>query len=229
MQEGAATIGSPPIPLVLRVSARARRLSLRVSSLDGRVTLTRPAWVRAEDAMDFARTRENWVRMQLGRQQAPLRVADTVDIPIEGHMATVRVGARRGVALEEDTLCAPRHGTGAAIEAFLKERARDRAREAVERHARGIGRDVTRLSLRDTRSRWGSCTSKGSIMLSWRLIMAPPEILDYVAAHEVAHLRYMDHSAAFWDQVEALFPGHKRASGWLRDHGPGLHRYRFRD
>ena len=229
MQEGAATIGSPPIPLVLRVSKRARRLSLRVSSLDGRVTLTRPAWVKVEDALDFAATREDWLRMQLGRQEDPVQMVHGVRLPFEGRMATLEVAEGRRVHLADDVLFAPRHGTGAAVEAFLKARARDRGSAAVERYARVLGRSASRLSFRDTRSRWGSCTTKGGIMLSWRLILAPPEILDYVAAHEVAHLQHMDHSPAFWAQVEALYPDHKRASAWLREHGPGLHRYRFRD
>jgi predicted metal-dependent hydrolase len=97
----------------------------------------------------------------------------------------------------------------------------------VARHALRAGREAGRLSLRDTRSRWGSCSCRGDIMLSWRLVMAPPAILDYVAAHEAAHLVRMDHSRDFWRLVARLDPGHEAARGWLRREGASLHRWRF--
>lgn len=121
----------------------------------------------------------------------------------------------------------PGRPAGPAVLAALKCLARDRLAEASDRHATAIGRKVGRITLRDTRSRWGSCTSEGNLMYSWRLILAPPEVLDYVAAHEVAHLVHMDHSRAFWAQVERLMPGHKSARDWLRREGTGLHRWRF--
>lgn len=229
MQEAHHSIGSPPIPLVLRVSPRARRLSLRVSSLDGRITLTRPAYVGAEEALDFARSREVWLREQLAQQSEPVRVEDGTVLPVEGRPLKVATQARRGVHRDGDSLHAPERATGAAIEAWLKALAREHAGAAVERYAKRLGETPARLSLRDTRSRWGSCTTKGGIMLSWRLILAPPEMLDYVAAHEVAHLRHMDHSPAFWAVLDGLYPERRAASAWLRAEGPTLHRYRFRD
>jgi predicted metal-dependent hydrolase len=90
-----------------------------------------------------------------------------------------------------------------------------------------LGRRFSRLSLRDTRSRWGSCSSRGGLSYSWRLILAPPDVLDYVAAHEVAHLAEMNHSPAFWALVARLCPGYQAPRGWLRREGAGLHRYRF--
>ena len=97
MQEAAVFIGSPPIPLILRVSNRARRLSLRVSALDGRITLTRPAWVKADEALDFARSREDWLRAQLDRQVVPVALGEGSVFPIEGDMVTLMTQARRGV------------------------------------------------------------------------------------------------------------------------------------
>ncbi|MBE0554766.1 MAG: M48 family metallopeptidase, partial [Rhodobacteraceae bacterium] len=90
-----------------------------------------------------------------------------------------------------------------------------------------LGRRVTGITLRDTRSRWGSCTAAGRLMFSWRLIMAPPAVLDYVAAHEAAHLVEMNHSPAYWAVVGRIFPGWQAQRGWLRRHGPGLHALRF--
>jgi len=90
-----------------------------------------------------------------------------------------------------------------------------------------LGRSYARLSLRDTRSRWGSCTSDGGLMYSWRLIMAPPEVLDYVAAHEVAHLAQMNHSPAFWAEVTKIYGDYAAPRNWLRANGSTLHRYKF--
>jgi predicted metal-dependent hydrolase len=93
------------------------------------------------------------------------------------------------------------------------------AEAACDRHAAALGRQPRALSLRDTRSRWGSCTHDGRLMFSWRLAMAPPEVLDYVAAHEVAHLAHMDHSPAFWAATARLMPDYARHRAWLRAHG----------
>ena len=101
--------------------------------------------------------------------------------------------------------------------------------EAADRHSAALGRPHAGIVLRDTRSRWGSCTSEGNLMFSWRLIMAPPRILQYVAAHEVAHLAEMNHSPDFWAVVERLFPDYGVCRRWLRENGDHLHRVRFDD
>ncbi len=105
--------------------------------------------------------------------------------------------------------------------------ARDRLVAACDGHAARLGRGYRSLTLRDTRSRWGSCSAAGGLMFSWRLILAPPEILDYVAAHEVAHLAEMNHSPAFWRVVAGLCPDYARHRAWLRKHGQTLHAYDF--
>jgi len=139
--------------------------------------------------------------------------------------------ARRGAALRDGRLEVPDDPArvGARVRAFLKEQARGRLVAASERHATALGCDFGRITLRDTRSRWGSCSSRGDLMYSWRLVMAPPEVLDYVAAHEVAHLAEMNHSPAFWALVGQLCPGHRAPRAWLRAHGTLLHRVRFDD
>jgi predicted metal-dependent hydrolase len=121
-------------------------------------------------------------------------------------------------------------GPGAAgprIAAWLKLRARDALAPAVRRYAGMVGREAGVINLRDTRSRWGSCSSTGRLGFSWRLAMAPAEVLDYVAAHEVAHLVEMNHAPAFWDQVERLMPDYRRHRAWLRHEGGRLHAYSF--
>jgi len=115
------------------------------------------------------------------------------------------------------------------VQGYMKVLARARLASAADRYAEALGRGYRSLSLRDTRSRWGSCTADGGLMFSWRLMMAPPEVLDYVAAHEVAHLAEMNHSPAFWAVVARLYGDHRRERAWLRAHGGLLQRYDFSD
>ncbi len=117
----------------------------------------------------------------------------------------------------------------ARLRAWLRTRARERLADASDRHAARLGMPYRRLTLRDTRSRWGSCSAQGGLMYSWRLVMAPGDVLDYVAAHEVAHLAEMNHSPAFWNTVARLKPGYETPRRWLRENGAALHRYRFGD
>ena len=219
--------GDPPIEITLRRSGRARRLSLRVSALDGRVTLTLPDRARAADALDFARERADWILAAQARASGCVTVADGAVFPVEGRPVTVSGWSRRGPQLADGVLSVPAARPGAAALAFLKTLARERLAAASDNHAQRLGVGYRTITLRDTRSRWGSCTSEGRLMYSWRLIMAPPEVLDYVAAHEVAHLVKMDHSPAFWRVVEELCPAWARHRDWLRAQGPALHRVRF--
>lgn len=221
--------GNPPVELILRRSARARRISLRVSGLDGRVTLTLPKGVSEREALSFAREKESWLRGHLATQPEEVAVAPGALLPVEGDLLEIRSGPGRSVRREGSALLVPGDPdrAGARVQGWLKTLARDRLAEASDRHATALGRPYTRITLRDTRSRWGSCSSQGALMYSWRLILAPAEVLDYVAAHEVAHLRHMDHSRAFWGQVEALFGDPTAPRLWLREHGSALHRYRF--
>jgi predicted metal-dependent hydrolase len=118
---------------------------------------------------------------------------------------------------------------GPRIEAFVKLLARHRLSDACDRYAAQVGRKHAGLTLRDTRSRWGSCSAAGKLMFSWRLAMAPPEVLDYVAAHEVAHLVEMNHAPAFWAVVARLMPDYQRHRNWLKQNGATLQAIRFRD
>jgi predicted metal-dependent hydrolase len=221
--------GNPPVELILRRSPRARRISLRVSRLDGRVTLTLPRGVREGEALDFARTKESWLRAQLATQPDSISVSEGVRLPIEGRPRLIQRGPGKRIVLDAQsiTLPGPPEHMPARLQAWLKTLARERLAQASDRHAQALGRPYARLSLRDTRSRWGSCTSAGGLMYSWRLVMAPPVVLDYVAAHEVAHLAEMNHSPAFWAVVARLCPGYHAPRQWLRQHGTDLHRYRF--
>lgn len=227
------TLGAAdPVVVELRASKRARRLSLRVSRLDGRVTLTAPYGANTSEAVQFATERLDWIRGHLA-QTAPSEVPKIGSrLPFQGRLLTLERGEGRVVEILGDSMFLPPHTPdrdAIRTEMFLKEAARAALVAASDTYAQQVGRPYGRITLRDTRSRWGSCSSRGNLSYSWRLIMAPPEVLDYVAAHEVAHLVHMDHSRAFWAQVEAIFPNYQTPRKWLKDHGADLHRYRFRD
>lgn len=221
--------GLPEVEITLRRSARARRFSLRVSALDGKVTLSMPPRAREAEAMAFARAQEGWLHAALQRVQTGAPVGLGTVLPVEGRALRLTPGVGRALRVEGDALLVPGDPAQAAarVAAWLKVRARDRLVAASDHYAAQIGRQVGQVSLRDTRSRWGSCTAQGRLMYSWRLIMAPPRVLDYVAAHEVAHLVEMNHSPAFWAVVGRLFPDWQVQRGWLHQHGSGLHGFRF--
>ncbi|MCC1494587.1 M48 family metallopeptidase [Cognatishimia sp. F0-27] len=218
--------GNPPIDVSLRRSARARRLSLRLSQLDGRVTLTLPRAVSEAEGLAFLSDKESWLRTHLDKRAASVTVSEGAVIPVEGRACRVVSTAGRRVRLEGDLLHVP-GPMGPRLQGWLRTLARDRLASASDRYAARLGRPYSKLTLRDTRSRWGSCTAAGGLMYSWRLILAPPDVLDYVAAHEVAHLAEMNHSPAFWATVQRLYGDWQTPRAWLRREGAGLHRYRF--
>ncbi len=221
--------GNPPVEITLRRSARARRVSLRVSALDGRVTLSMPKGMREREALAFAAQKGDWIRGHLARQDTPVAVGIGAPLMYLGAEVAVVAGAVRRAEWQGGALVVPDAPAMAAprLRAFLKLDARRRLEEAVARYGRLAGRAPGRITLRDTRSRWGSCTSEGNLNFSWRLAMAPPEALDYVAAHEVAHLVEMNHSPAYWRVVADICPGYQAPRHWLKQQGARLHRFRF--
>jgi len=223
--------GDPPIAVTLRRSAQARRITLRVSRLDGRVTLTMPKRTRESEALDFARAREDWIRKHLQDAGDQRSIGLDSVVPILGEPRRVVSASGRRVTLGDDEVAVPGDPTqvGRKLQAWLKQLARSELAFASDQYSAALGRPYSKLTLRDTRSRWGSCTTAGGLMYSWRLILAPAEILSYVAAHEVAHLAEMNHSPAFWAVVQDLYGDHTAARAWLRRDGHLLHQYRFTD
>ncbi|WP_089273853.1 M48 family metallopeptidase [Puniceibacterium sediminis] len=227
--------GNPPIPVLLRRSARARRISLRLSQLDGRVTLTLPKRLPQAQALAFLHEKEGWLRSHLADQLSTVVIAPGAMVPIEGVEHRVVPGSARAVQIVSSESCAELRVPGAPdqlaarLKGHLRTLARDRLAAASDHYSATLGRNYSRLTLRDTRSRWGSCTAQGGLMYSWRLILAPSEVLNYVAAHEVAHLAEMNHSRAFWDTVTRIHGDWKIPRRWLRENGASLHRYRFED
>ncbi|WP_118134060.1 M48 family metallopeptidase [Oceanicella sp. SM1341] len=224
------TLLDPPVDIRLKRLARARRLTLRIAATDGTVHLTLPAHVPLAEARMFVLRQEDWLRSRLARAPQPVTVALGTALPVEGRMLRLVAAAGRRVQRDETSLALPgaAEGAGRRAETWLRTLARERLVPAADAYAARLRRAPGRITLRDTGSRWGSCTSRGDLMFSWRLAMAPPEVLDYVAAHEAAHLVEMNHSERFWAQVARICPDYATHRAWLREHGASLHRYRFR-
>lgn len=222
-------IGSPPIEVHLRRSARARRYSLRISNADGKVSLTLPNRASERAALDFAHRQEDWLRAALDKRPVVLMPEIGGTILYLGQEVSLLHGTARSVKAGPEGVLVPgpAETLGAKLKGFFKVQAREKLAAASHFYATRLGRDIGAISLRDTRSRWGSCTADGRLMYSWRLIMAPPDVLDYVAAHEVSHLVEMNHSADFWAVVQGLMPDYQRPRKWLKANGASLHQIRF--
>ncbi len=222
-----------PIRVHVRRHALARRLTLRVRAAARDITLSAPPHVPLSSARDFVERHRDWIRTRLVRLPAAVPFVDGASVPFRGvpHQI-VATGAVRGtvaaaIRADAPVLLVPGEAPhlGRRVTDFLKREARRDLTAAVRRHAAALGVEIGRITLRDTASRWGSCSSRGDLSFSWRLIMAPPIVLDYLAAHEVAHRLEMNHGPAYWRTVERIFPGRREAEAWLKSRGADLHRY----
>lgn len=222
---------APDLSVELRRSAAARRISLRISRLDGRVTLTIPRNLPEREAIAFAESKAAWLRRNLADRPESVRVTFGTELPVQGELKAIVADSCRKAVLSANEIRVPKAAKrpGARVQDVLKSEARRLLTEASDHYAEKLGRGYSKITLRDTRSRWGSCSSRGALMFSWRLVMAPEEVLHYVAAHEVAHLAEMNHSEAFWSVVADIYGPHKDERKWLRQHGEKLHRYSFDD
>jgi len=222
-------LGDPPIEIELRKHARARRLTLRIPASGGCPILTAPRHASQSQMVSFAKRNEPWLRDRMDAMDPVKTPEFGMTIPFRGVDMQIVPGTGRSVVQNGATLEVPGKAEHVArkLAAFLKVSARDKLDQAVQRYAAVLNVTPGTLRLRDTRSRWGSCSSRGDLMFSWRLIMAPSDVLEYVAAHEVAHLLEMNHSAAFWAHVNRAYPGWESRRDWLRQEGSSLHRFQF--
>jgi predicted metal-dependent hydrolase len=226
--------GSQFFAVRLRRHRRARRYTLRIHPTDREAILTMPPRGTIIEAKEFAQLHGGWIAARLGRlpKAAPFQAGTVVPLRGVPHRIVHRAG-QRGTAWTdirdsgEKILCVAGGAdfTERRVHDYLKREARKDLHKASLEYAEELGVRVKRVSIRDQSSRWGSCTSAGSLSFSWRLILAPPYVLDYLAAHEVAHLVEMNHSPRFWRVVARICPSVERAKNWLDTYGNDLHRY----
>ena len=218
----------------LRRHRQARRYTLRIQAATREVVLTIPPRGTLKEARHFAQKHGGWIAARLGRLPEAAPFADGMVVPLRGepHRIAHRPGVRGTVWTErraEGALLLCVAGQAPHIDRrvgdFLRREAKRDLEAASLRFAADLGVTIRRVAVRDQSSRWGSCSTTGVLSYSWRLILAPSFVLEYLAAHEVAHLVEMNHSPRFWRLVERVCPAHQRAKAWLDVHGVDLHRY----
>jgi len=222
------------VSLRVRRNAQARRYTLRIHAATRDVVLTMPKRGSLREAKAFAERHAAWIATRLKRLPHATPFAHGTVIPLRGvpHRIEHRPGARGTVWAEcgddgAQLLCVAGGEAHLArrVRDYLKREAKRDLEAASRRYAARLGVAVKRVSIRDQASRWGSCSATGVLSFSWRLVLAPPFVLDYLAAHEVAHLVEMNHSPRFWRTVIGICPDTRRAKAWLDAHGAELHRY----
>ena len=227
----ALQIDGSELPVQVVENSRARRLTLRILPGGKTLKLTVPPHVQQAELQAFLERNKNWVAAKLSRLPKSVKIAEGSTIPYKGvahkivHLDRLRGVVEAKTVLGEPTLLVP--GEPASIprkvQAFLKSEARKALNAAVDTHARRLNVRPKTIRITDTTSRWGSCSTTRTLSFSWRIIMAPPPVLDYLAAHEVAHLREMNHSDQFWKLVAELCPAMEQHKIWLKTHGNRLH------
>ena len=222
-------IGEPPIAVHLRHNARAKRYSLRISNKDGKVSMTLPKRANMREATAFAIDHEGWLRKHLSKRVPMIVPEFGCRVMFDGEKREIVHGAGRSVRYEDGQLHVPGRDDQLAgkLKGYFKAIARERLVHASEHYAEILDRKISSVSIRDTKSRWGSCSTDGKLMYSWRLVMAPRQVQVYVAAHEACHLVEMNHSAAYWKLVEQVYPDYKQHKLWLKRNGTLLHSYKL--
>ena len=214
--------------LRIRRSRRARRFLLHVD-VAGEAELVIPGRATFRDGLAFARDKAGWIERHLAKVPPPVPFADGCSFPLLGETMRIRhvdqlfedFWRRQG-----DLFVACRQPeVPARVESWLRAEAARQIRARAGDKAALIDRKIARISVADTRSQWGSCTHKGNLNFSWRLVLAPEQVLDYVVAHEVAHLVELNHTRRFWSVVDGLCADPAGSRAWLRHNGAGLHRY----
>jgi len=226
--------GQTVFQIRLRRHRAARRYTISIQPATREAVLTMPQRGTLKAARAFAQEQAGWIAARLDKVPQAIAFADGSLIPLRDRLHRIdhRPGQRGTVWSETDAdgeavLCVAgdRPHIHRRVEDFLKREARRDIAAALKLHGEALGVRPRRMSLRDPSSRWGSCSSSGTLSFSWRLILAPEFVLDYLVAHEVAHLLEMNHSPRFWALVGSRCPQIDRAKAWLDHYGNDLHRY----
>ena len=226
-----------PVSITIRLNRRARRLIVKVHPSTGEVTVVAPSQRALNHALDFARSESTWIARRLAEVPAPVAFDLGARIPLRGEEHIVEAGeagpapvwtdhneGQRIIRVSGHSEHAPRR-----LLDYLKREARKLLTARAQELSQRIGLLPKRITVRDTESRWGSCSADRALSFSWRLILAPDFVLDYVVAHEVAHMRQMNHGPRFWNLVRELVGDVDTPQTWLSTNGPLLHRYAPRD
>ncbi|MFO0388605.1 MAG: M48 family metallopeptidase [Alphaproteobacteria bacterium] len=221
-------IHNQTFPIVIRRHKTARRIVLRYQPLRGAIGLTLPRYATIRQGLDFIASKEEWIAHEVLHHRHKIAFADGSTIPVMGVQHTLcHAGGRGTVTAQDNKLLV--HGDAAFMERRVRDWIKHTAYETISslafENAKLLGVTIKKISLRDTGSHWGSCNASGRLSFSWRLAFAPKEVLEYVVCHEVAHLKELNHSKAFWQIVAALCPHWQASRRWLKTHGGQLYLY----
>jgi predicted metal-dependent hydrolase len=219
------------IKLSFKRNAKCKRMIMRLAKDGSGLVMTLPKRTSQAEALHFARISKDWIKKNLANRIAATEFAEGVELPFRGEMWRIACpGGRRGVVQQNDTEKAiivpgdPSH-VNRRLTDWLKQQALKNLTAASQHYATAMHVQFTAITVRDQSSRWGSCSSARALSYSWRLILAPPFVLDYVAAHEVAHIQEMNHGPRFWRLVLTHCKTAKQARHWLKTQARDLHRY----
>ena len=221
-------LGEIRLPILIKKHRTSRRLIVRYQPLQKSLSLTLPQATSIKQGLHFINEKQEWILRQLAQYSNAGSFSDGQIIPILGKdIRLEHIGGRGLVSEEEGVLLV--HGDIEFMEHRVRKWLIKKAREEIITLTEGfsgiLAVKIGNITLRDTSSRWGSCSHDGNLSFSWRLVFAPYEVLAYVVAHEVAHIREHNHSAKFWALVEQLHPEFNVAQSWLKKHGKSLYMY----
>jgi hypothetical protein len=229
------TVAGRELSLTIRKDYRARRMTLRIEPGGKGLKLTVPPGLKEREISEFLARHEGWLMTKLAKFPRSTSLEEGRHIPIRGIPHRIALtgkirGVTQALVIDGENILqvsgAPEH-VSRRIRDFLKEEARKELESLARRYAATIGKIVKSVALKDTKSRWGSCSHTGNLSFSWRIVMAPPHVIGYLAAHEVAHLAEMNHSDRFWKVCESLCPEAETARQWLKRNGAMLHIHDF--
>ncbi len=223
------------LPLRIVENERARRLTLRIDAGGQGLRITVPPGLRRGEVEKFLDRHQGWLEQRLAKVPDRPQVRPGIRIPVRGvpHLIVHEPDKRGTVTLSRDesgpvlVVHGERLHVPRRIADFLKREAKREIEALVAKHTQAVGRRARAIRYKDTSSRWGSCTSEGNLSFSWRIMMAPAPVIDYLVAHEVAHLKEMNHGPKFWALCKQLCPDTQRCKDWLKRNGGALQAIRF--
>ncbi|MDW6024536.1 SprT family zinc-dependent metalloprotease [Mesorhizobium sp. BAC0120] len=230
VEERLHEVAGRSLPLKIVENQRARRLTLRIDSGGRGLRITIPPGLARREVERFLSNHQGWLEQRLAKVPLRPHVRPGIKLPVRGvpHLIVHHAGTRGTVEVSRDNsgpiliVHGDRQHLPRRLADFLKREAKREINRLVEKHTATVRRRAKSVRFKDTSSRWGSCTADGGLSFSWRIMMAPPEIINYLVAHEVAHLKEMNHGPKFWKLCTQLCPDTERCRDWLKRNGGAL-------
>jgi predicted metal-dependent hydrolase len=235
VEERLHEVAGRSLPLRIVENDRARRLTLRIDTGGRGLRITIPPGLARREVDRFLHNHQDWLEQRLKVIPRRPRVRPGIKLPLRGvpHLIIHEPSTRGTVKVVRDeagpllVVHGERPHLPRRVADFLKREARRRIEVLVEKHTTAIGKRARAIRYRDTTSRWGSCTADGTLSFSWRIMMAPPAVINYLVAHEVAHLKQMNHGPKFWKLCQELCPDTEECRAWLKRNGGALQAIQF--